>query len=69
MMNETRFKNSIRHKRQRLNFCRDLTGSVEDATEVASSNLILVKRRTSCAFNTRIKFGTCEMRCLHRALP
>ena len=35
----------------------------------ALSNLILVKRRTFYAFNTWIKFGTCEMRCLHRELP
>ena len=62
------FKNSIRHNRQRLNFCRDLTGSLEDATEVSLSNLILVKRQTSYALNTLIKFGTCEMQCLHRAL-
>ena len=50
----------LKFKRQRLNFCRDLTGSVEDATEVVLSNLILVKRQTSYAFNT-FKFGTCEM--------
>ena len=53
---------------QRLHFCRDLTGSVEDATEVALSNLILVKRRTFHAFKIWIKFGTREMQCLHRAL-